>query len=46
MQVRNQGWGQEVYHMPHSWVNSCIEAGFSMVGAEVFHNPGQIHVEG
>ena len=45
MQVRKQGWGEKVHHIPHTWVNSCKEAGFSRVGG---HNlrTGQIHAEG
>ena len=31
MQVRKQVWGEEVHHIPHTWVNSCGEAGFSRV---------------
>ena len=46
MQVRKQEWGVEVHHIPHTWANSCREAGFSRVG--LFHNlrTGQIHAEG
>ena len=48
MQVRKKGGGEEVHHIPHAWVNSCREAGFSRVGEGVFHNlrTGQIHAEG
>ena len=36
MQVRKQRWGVEVHHLPHTWVNSCREAGFSRVGEGCF----------
>ena len=29
MQVRKQDGGEEVHHIPHTWENSCREAGFS-----------------
>ena len=34
MHVRKQegGGGEEVYHIPHTWVNSCRAAGFSSGG--------------
>ena len=32
MQVHKQGWGEEVHHTRHAWVNSCKEAGFSRAG--------------
>ena len=38
MEVRKQGWDEEVHHIPHTWVNSCREAGFSRVVEGVFHN--------
>ena len=49
MQVRKQGWGEEVHHIPHTRVNSCKEAGFSRVGGGGgVHNlrTGEIHAEG
>ena len=35
-----------MHHIPHTWINSCREAGFSREG--VFHNlrTEQIHAEG
>ena len=39
MQVRKQGGGEEVHHIPHTWENSCREAGFSRVGAGVGSQP-------
>ena len=27
----SRGGGEEVHHIPHTWVNSCTEAGFSSV---------------
>ena len=32
IQVRKQGWGEEVHHIPHTRVNSCRETGFSRGG--------------
>ena len=48
MQVRKQGEGVEVHHIPQTWVNSCREAGFLQGGGGEFHNlrTGQIHAEG
>ena len=39
--------GEEVHHIPHTWVNSCKEAGFSGGGGGG-HNlrTGQINAEG
>ena len=31
MQVRKQWRCEEVHHIPHTWVNSCIGVGFSSV---------------
>ena len=31
MQVRKQGLGEAVHHIPHTWVNSCKDVGFSRV---------------
>ena len=48
MQVGKNGWGEKVHHIPHTWVNSCKEAGLSRVGdgAEVHSlRSGQIHAE-
>ena len=45
----SKGGGEEVHHIPHTWVNSCRAAGFSRWGGEgVLHNlrAGQIHAEG
>ena len=50
MQVRKQGGGEEVHHIPNTWENSCKEASFSRVcvWAGGGHNlrTGQIHAEG
>ena len=37
-----------MHHIPHTWVNSCREAGFSRVGEGVFHylRTAQIHAGG
>ena len=29
IQVRKQGWGEEMHHISHTWVDSYREAGFS-----------------
>ena len=49
MQVRKQGRCEEVHHIPHTWVNSCIGVGFSRVcvcGGGHNLRTGQIHTEG
>ena len=43
MQVRKQGWGEEMHHIPHTWVNSYKEAGFSSFERGDNLRTGQIH---
>ena len=42
----SRGGGEQVHHIPHTWVNSCRAAGFSRVGEGVFHNLGKFMQRG